>query len=145
MGVALALAAGALWASYVVVSSRTASRFPKADGLALAMAVAAVLTLPLGVLGAGPALGDPAVLALGAAVAVMSSVLPYTLELFALRTLHTSTFAVLISLGPAIAACAGLVILGQAMTWTEALATTLVIAASAGAVRSGGRRAQAVT
>ena len=137
LGMALALAAGALWASYIVLSSRTGSRFPKADGLALAMGVAAVLTLPLGVAGAGPALREPAVLGMGVAVAVLSSVLPYTLEMVALRTLHTSTFAILMSLGPAIAACAGLVILGQALTWTEALATALVIAASIGAVRTG--------
>ena len=66
--------------------------------------------------------------------------LPYTLELFALRTLPTATFAVLMSLGPAIAACAGLVILAQAMTWADALATALVIAASIGAVRTPPRR-----
>jgi inner membrane transporter RhtA len=140
LGVTLALIAGALWAWYIVLSSRTGSRFPKADGLALALGVAAVLTLPLGVAGAGHALTDPVVLGLGAAVAVLSSVLPYTLELFALRRLPTSTFAVLMSLGPALAAGAGLVILGQAMTWTEALATALVIAASIGAVRTGGSR-----
>jgi inner membrane transporter RhtA len=140
LGVTLALVAGALWALYIVLSSRTGSRFPKADGLALALGVAAVLTLPLGVAGAGSALTDPVVLGLGAAVAVLSSVLPYTLELFALRRLPTSTFAVLMSLGPALAAGAGLLILGQAMTWTEALATALVIVASIGAVRTGGSR-----
>jgi len=140
VGVALALVAGAFWASYIVLSSRTGSRFPKADGLALAMGVAAVLTLPLGAVGAGPALREPAVLGMGVAVALLSSVLPYNFELVALRTLPTSTFAVLMSLGPALAACAGLVILGQVMTWTDVLATTLVIAASAGAVRTGYRR-----
>ncbi len=139
VGVALALVAGALWAAYIVLSSRTGSRFPKADGLALAMVVAAVLTLPLGISGAGPALLDPAVLGLGLAVAVLSSVLPYTLELFALRRLPTSTFAILMSLGPAIAAGAGFVVLGQALTVTEAAATVLVIAASIGAVRTGAR------
>ncbi len=139
VGVLLALVAGALWAAYIVLSAHTGSRFPRADGLALAMGVAALLTLPLGVAGAGPALLDPVVLGLGAAVALLSSVLPYTLELFALRTLPTATFAVLMSLGPAIAACAGLVILGQEMTWSDALATTLVIAASIGAVRTAPR------
>ena len=134
--------AGALWATYIVLSSRTGSRFPKADGLALAMGVASLLTLPLGIAGAGPVLADPALLGLGAAVAVLSSVLPYTLEMIALRRLRTETFAILMSLGPAIAACAGLVILGQAMTWTEATATMLVIAASVGAVRTGGRPAK---
>jgi inner membrane transporter RhtA len=142
IGVALALVAGALWASYIVLSSRTGSRFPKADGLALAMGVAALLTLPLGIAGAGPVLADPALLGLGAAVAVLSSVLPYTLEMIALRRLRTETFAILMSLGPAIAACAGLVILGQAMTWTEATATVLVIAASVGAVRTAGRQSK---
>jgi inner membrane transporter RhtA len=136
VGVLLALVAGALWASYIVLSARTGSRFPKADGLALAMGVAALLTLPLGIAGAGPALLDPVVLGLGAAVALLSSVLPYTLELFALRRMPTSAFAVLMSLGPAIAACAGLVILGQELTWADALATALVIAASIGAVRT---------
>lgn len=136
VGVLLALVAGALWAAYIVLSARTGSRFPKADGLALALGVAALLTLPLGIAGAGPALLDPAVLGLGAAVAVLSSVLPYTLELFALRTLPTATFAVLMSLGPAIAACAGLVILDQPLTRADALATALVIAASIGAVRT---------
>jgi inner membrane transporter RhtA len=140
VGVVLALVAGVLWAAYIVLSSRTGSRFPKADGLALAMGVSALLTLPLGIAGAGPVLRDPSVLLLGAAVAVLSSVLPYTLEMFALRRLPTETFAILMSLGPAIAACAGLVILGQALSWTEALATALVIAASIGAVRTARRR-----
>ena len=149
LGVVLALGAGALWAAYIVLSSRTGSRFPKADGLALAMGVAALLTLPLAGVslagtpaGATPALADPYVLAVGAAVALLSSVLPYTLEMFALRRLHTSTFAVMMSLGPAIAACAGLVILGQSLNLWEALATTLVIAASIGAVLTGAPRRQ---
>ena len=103
------------------------------------MGVAALFTLPLGVVGAGRALLDPAVLGLGAAVAVLSSVLPYTLEMVALRRLATETFAVLMSLGPAIAAGAGLVILSQRLTWTDALATGLVVAASIGAVRTGAR------
>ncbi|MEV6495165.1 EamA family transporter, partial [Actinoplanes sp. NPDC051633] len=85
VGVLLVLVAGALWASYIVLSARAGARFRGAEGLALAMAVAAVLSLPLGVAGAGPALLDPAVLALGCAVAVLSSVLPYSFELFALR------------------------------------------------------------
>jgi inner membrane transporter RhtA len=135
-GAALALVAGALWAAYVVLSSRTGSRFPKADGLALAMGVAGLLTLPLGVAGAGPALYDPAILGLGLAVAVLSSVLPYSLEMVALRRLPTATFAILMSLGPAVAALAGFVIIGQELTATEVAAIALVIAASIGAVRT---------
>jgi inner membrane transporter RhtA len=80
------------------------------------MAVAAVLTLPWGMAVSGVALLDPVAVGLGAAVAVLSSVLPYTLELLALRRMPTSTFAVLTSLGPAFAAAAGYLVLGQALT-----------------------------
>ncbi|QEU93620.1 EamA family transporter [Streptomyces kanamyceticus] len=136
VGVAYALGAGAMWATYIVFSARTGRRFPQADGLALAMVVAAVLFLPLGLVESGSKLVRPEVLALGAAVAVMSSVLPYTLELLALRRLPASTFAIMMSLEPAIAAVAGFLILGQALALSEALAISLVIAASMGAVRS---------
>ncbi|MBV7696704.1 DMT family transporter [Streptomyces sp. TRM70350] len=136
VGVAFALAAGAMWAAYIVFSARTGRRFPQADGLALAMAVAAVLFLPLGIAESGAKLLDPVTLALGAAVAVLSSVLPYTLELLALRRLPAPTFAVLMSLEPAIAATAGFLILNQTLTATEAAAIALVIAASMGAVRT---------
>ncbi|MFD7702704.1 DMT family transporter [Streptomyces caelestis] len=136
LGVVFALGAGAMWAAYIVFSARTGRRFPQADGLALAMGVAAVLFLPLGVAESGAKLLDPTVLGLGAAVAVLSSVLPYTLELLALRRLPASTFAVLMSLEPALAASAGFLILGQALSATEAAAIALVIAASMGAVRT---------
>ncbi|MGW5655393.1 EamA family transporter [Streptomyces humi] len=136
IGVVLALAAGAMWATYIIFSARTGRRFPQADGLALAMAVAALLFLPLGIADAGTRLLDPTTLALGSSVAILSSVLPYTLELLALRRLPAHTFAVLMSLEPAIAATAGFLILDQALTATEAAAIALVIAASIGAVRS---------
>ena len=136
VGVVLALGAGAMWATYIVFSARTGRRFPQADGLALAMAVAALLFLPLGIAEAGTRLLDPTTLALGSSVAVLSSVLPYTLELLALRRLPAHTFAVLMSLEPAIAATAGFLILDQALTATEAAAIALVIAASIGAVRT---------
>ncbi|MFD0269806.1 DMT family transporter [Streptomyces sp. NPDC127106] len=136
LGAAFALGAGAMWAAYIVLSARTGRRFPQADGLALAMAVAAVISLPLGVAEAGPALLVPGTLALGAAVAVLSSVLPYTLELLALRRLPAPTFAILMSLEPALAATAGFLVLGQALSAQDALAIALVIAASMGAVRS---------
>ena len=112
-------------------------RFPRADGLALAMTVAALLTLPFGLADAGTRLWHPAVLALGAGLALLASVLPYTLELLALRRLATSTFAVLMSLGPALAALAGWLVLGQDLHVTEVLAIALVVAASIGAVRAG--------
>ncbi|MEW1643540.1 EamA family transporter [Streptomyces sp. NPDC091219] len=136
VGVAFALGAGAMWATYIIFSARTGRRFPQADGLALAMVVAAVVFLPLGVVESGTRLLDPATVALGSAVAVLSSVLPYTLELLALRRLPSSTFAILMSLEPAVAATAGFLILHQALSVPEALAIALVIAASMGAVRT---------
>ncbi|WP_336320889.1 EamA family transporter [Streptomyces lavendofoliae] len=135
-GAAFALAAGVMWAAYIVFSARTGRRFPQADGLALAMAVGAVLTLPLGLAEAGTRLLVPSTIGLGLAVALMSSVLPYTLELLALRRLPAPTFAVLMSLEPAIAATAGFLVLRQALSVTDALAIALVVAASMGAVRS---------
>jgi inner membrane transporter RhtA len=136
VGAAFALGAGVMWAAYIVFSARTGRRFPQADGLALAMAVAAVLSLPLGAAQAGRDLLTPSTLALGVAVGVLSSVLPYTLELLALRRLPAPTFAILMSLEPAIAATAGFLILHQALSALDALAIALVIAASMGAVRS---------
>ncbi|MET9129956.1 EamA family transporter [Streptomyces antibioticus] len=136
LGVAFALSAGGMWAAYIVFSARTGRRFPQADGLALAMAIGALLFLPLGLAESGTKLLDPVTLGLGAAVAVLSSVLPYTLELLALRRLPAPTFAIMMSLEPAIAATAGFFILNQSLTATEAAAIALVIAASMGAVRT---------
>jgi inner membrane transporter RhtA len=125
-----------MWAAYIVFSARTGRRFPQADGLALAMAVGALAFLPFGVVGSGTRLLDPVTVGLGAGVAVLSSVLPYTLELLALRRLPASTFAILMSLEPGIAALAGFLILDQALSALQALAIALVIAASMGAVRT---------
>ncbi|MFJ4692942.1 EamA family transporter [Streptomyces sp. NPDC088766] len=136
LGAAFALAAGAMWAAYIVFSGRTGRRFPQADGLALAMAVGALLFLPLGVAESGAKLLDPVTLGLGAAVAVLSSVLPYTLELLALRRMPAATFAIMMSLDPALAATAGFLVLDQALSAVEAAAIALVVAASMGAVRT---------
>lgn len=140
-GACFALAAGAMWATYIVFSARTGRRFPQADGLALAMAVGAVISLPFGIVEAGDRLLVPSTVGLGLGVALMSSVLPYTLELLALRRLPAPTFAILMSLEPAIAATAGFLVLHQALGVTDALAIALVIAASMGAVRTQVKRA----
>ncbi|MFE9133609.1 DMT family transporter [Streptomyces sp. NPDC007355] len=136
VGAGFALAAGAMWATYIVFSARTGRRFPQADGLALAMAFGAVLSLPFGIVEAGDKLLVPSTIGLGLVVALMSSVLPYTLELLALRRLPAPTFAILMSLEPAIAAAAGFLVLSQALSALDALAIALVIAASMGAVRT---------
>jgi inner membrane transporter RhtA len=139
-GIVLALVAGCCWAAYILLSARTGRRFPGGHGLALAMVVGALLTLPAGVVQAGDALLDPRLLAAGLVVAIASSVLPYSLELEALRRLRAAVFGVLMSLEPAIAALAGLVVLGQALGAGELAAIALVLAASAGATLTPRRR-----
>ena len=133
VGVAFALLAAAMWAAYILLSVRTGRLFPGGSGLAIAMAVGAVTILPLGVGQAGSALLEPELLAAGAVVALASSVIPYSLELEALRRLPARVFGVLMSLEPAVAALAGLVVLGQALGAREWLAIALVVVAAAGA------------
>ena len=129
-GLCLALAAGAAWAGYIVLSSRTGARFAQLDGLAIAMTIAAVLVVPVGVTTAGPALWTPDALWRGAAIALLSSVLPYSLELIALRRLAAHVFGILLSLEPAVAALAGLFVLGQTLTAPQLLGMACVVAAS---------------
>ena len=107
--------------------------WPVGTGLTLTLLVAALLLAPLGLAGGGSDLLDARVLAVGLAVAVLGSVLPFTLELAALRQLSAATFGILLSLEPAVAAFAGAVALSQIPSPVEALAIVLVIAASAGA------------
>lgn len=140
-GVAFALGAAVAWAGYILASARVGAMFPRLDGLALAMTVGAVLSLPFGVVDAGAALLRLDLLALGAAVAVLSSTIPYALELVALRRIAAPVFAILMSLAPAVAALAGFVLLGQELAGLEIAGIALVIVASVGAVRSAGRRA----
>jgi inner membrane transporter RhtA len=130
VGLGLALAAGASWAAYIVLSGRTGARFAQLDGLAIAMVIAAVLVAPVGVVTVGSALWTPGALWRGAAVAMLSSVLPYSLELIALRRLAAHVFGILLSLEPAVAALAGLVVLGQPLGATQLLGMTCVVAAS---------------
>ena len=142
VGVAFAFGAAAMWAGYILLSARTGARFPRLDGLALAMTVGAVITVPFGIASAGPAIFRPSILLLGAAVALLSSTIPYTLELIALRRLPSATFSILMSLSPAIATTAGFLILGQKFTGVAFVAIGLVIAASIGAVLSASRAAR---
>jgi inner membrane transporter RhtA len=140
LGVVFALAAGAMWVSYILLSARTGRHFARLDGLAIAMAVGAVVSIPFGAVTAGPTLVAPHVLLFGLAVAVLSSAIPYALELLALRRLPSSTFSILLSLAPALAAVAGFVILHQVLDVLDALAIAFVIVASMGAVRAAARR-----
>jgi inner membrane transporter RhtA len=133
LGVALALAAGGFWAAYILLSARVGQAFPGGAGLALAMLVATVPLAPVGIASAGGELLLPWILLVGAAVGVLSSAIPYTLELEALRRLPVGVFGVLMSMEPAVAALAGFVVLGEELATRELAAILLVVAASAGA------------
>ncbi|HSF99192.1 MAG TPA: EamA family transporter [Ornithinibacter sp.] len=137
-GIALALLAGAFWAAYIVLSGRTGAEFPKLEGLALAMVVATVVTLPFGVLSAPS--WTPEILLKAFGIAVLSSVLPYSFELLALRRLSAKVFGILLSLEPAFAALAGLIVLGQVLSPTQLVGMALVVAASALVLGLGARR-----
>jgi inner membrane transporter RhtA len=138
-GVWLALLAGFFWACYILLSARTGRAFPGGTGLALAMSLGSLILLPVGVAGAGPALLDPGLLAAGFGVAMLSSALPYSLELEALRRLPAHVFGILLSIEPAMAALAGFVILGEDLRLRDCVAILLVAAASAGASLTAGR------
>jgi inner membrane transporter RhtA len=131
-GLALALLAGLFWGGYILASARVGRLVEGVDGLAVALVVAAVLVLPFGVPGAAQALTEPSVLAAGVAVALLSSVIPYGLELTALRRIPTRVFGVLMSLEPAAAARAGLVVLDQRLGPRELVALVMVSLASLG-------------
>lgn len=142
LGVVFALGAAASWALYILASARVGAAFPRLDGLAFAMVVGALLSLPFGIADAGSSLLRLDLLALAAAVAILSSTIPYALELLALRRLAASAFAILMSLAPATASIAGFLLLGQHLAWLEIVGIALVILASIGAVRASGRHAR---
>ena len=133
-GVLFAAAAGGMWVCYILLSARTGQRFSRLDGLAIAMTIGTVAIAPVGILTAGLALLTPRALALGLAVAILSSAVPYGLELISLRRLPAATFSILLSLAPAIAALAGFVVLGQELSPLGSIGIGCVVAASIGAV-----------
>jgi inner membrane transporter RhtA len=136
-GIAFALLAGAAWAAYILLSVRTGARWPGLDGLAVASAVATLLLTPYVASTAGTSLLDAQILGLGVAVGILSSVIPYSFELIALRTLRPATFGILMSLEPAAAALAGVVLLGEWLTPWQLAAVGCVIVASVGATSGG--------
>lgn len=141
VGVLFALLAGASWAGYILAAARVGRDVPGVSGLALAMTVGAVIVLPAALVIDAPAFINPTIILLGLGVAVLSSVIPYTAELLALRKISESTFSVLMSLGPATASIVGFLVLGQHLTVLEIAGIVLVIAASIGAVLAAGRTA----
>jgi inner membrane transporter RhtA len=134
-GVAAALAAGVCWGLYIVTGRRMARYWPDGRGLTLAMVVAAVLIVPVALVGSDvrPMLAAPVALAGGVAIALFSSAIPYTAEIAALRRLRAATFGVLMSLEPAIAAAVGFLLVGQVLGLRDVAAICFVAVASAGA------------
>lgn len=145
-GIALALLAGIFWAAYIIFSGRTGAEFPALEGLALAMVVATLVVLPFGLWDVtvhGTSAWTGTILLVGLGVAVLSSVLPYSLELLALRRLSAKVFGILLSLEPAVAALAGLVVLGQRLSPVQLAGMALVVLASAMVLGFGARAEEA--
>lgn len=140
IGVGFALLAGAGWAAYILLGRRTGVAWSGVTGVSMGAVVGAVLFLIPGILTGGEALLQPKVLLLGVAVGILSSVIPYGLEMVALRSISPGVFGILMSLEPAAAALAALVILGEQLSPVEIIAMGCVIVASAGATRSLGRQ-----
>ena len=141
VGLFLAATAGAFWAAYILLSGRTGAEFAQLDGLAIALAVSTLVVLPVGLTGTD--MWTPEHLLQGLGLAVLSSLLPYSLELLALRRLSTSVFGILLSLEPAVAALAGLVVLDQRLHPLQVVGLLLVVLASAIVLGFGPRPAEA--
>jgi inner membrane transporter RhtA len=134
-GFAFALLAGLSWAAYILLSRATGQRFHGSTGLTIAMLVAAVLITPVGVAAGGKTLLRPVILLTGLGIGLLSSIIPYSLEMEALRRIPPRLFGIWMSLEPAVAALVGLVLLGQALAAREWLAIGCVMVACAGAAR----------
>jgi inner membrane transporter RhtA len=140
-GVGFALLAAVAWAAYILLSASTGRRWPGLDGLAVASVVATVLLTPFLVLFSGRGLGQPHVVVAGALVGLLSSVIPYSCEITALRTIRPSVFGILMSLEPAAAALVGMVVVHEFLTPVQWIALVCVVVASVGATRSESRLA----
>lgn len=137
LGVLFALLAGAAWAAYILLSAETGRRWAGIDGLALASVVATLLLAPAALGRYGDQLADARVLLVGAAVGLLSSVIPYSCELVALRSIRPAVFGILMSLEPAAAALAGILVLDELLSPLQWTAMACVVVASVGATRSG--------
>ncbi|MBG7696674.1 EamA family transporter [Streptomyces sp. MC1] len=135
VGFLFALGAGTCWGLYILVGAALGRHTTEGNGLALGMAVAALVAVPFGVADSGTALIQPWVLLAGLGVALLSSVIPYSLDLEALRRIPPRVFGILMSLEPAMAALIGLVVLHESLLWSQWVAVLCVVAASAGATR----------
>ena len=136
LGFGLALLAGGFWALYIVTTAATGRRWVGVEGLAVASTVATLAIAPFAVATAGTRLLEPRLVLLGALVGLLSSVIPYSLEMAALRTLPPRVFGILMSLEPAIAALVAAILLREWLTPLQLVAMACVTAASVGATRT---------
>lgn len=137
VGVALALGAAACWAGYIVMSRRAGTHLPGVQGLALATAAGSLLAVPVGAGTAGAALLSPVVLAVGLAVALLSTAVPYGIEMQVLRRMPTALFSLLTCLSPVAAALTAWAVRGQRLGGADLVGMALVIVACAAAVWTG--------
>jgi len=135
VGFLFALGAGICWGLYILLGVALGRHTRQGNGLALGMAIAALVAVPVGIVDAGMALLEPWILVVGLGVALLSSVVPYSLELEALRKMPPRVFGILMSLEPAVAALIGFFLLGEALHWSQWVAVLCVVAASLGATR----------
>lgn len=133
VGVLFALAAGVGWGLYIIFGKRTA-HLPGGQAVAIGMATAAMVVVPIGLTQAGPDLFRPEFLAIGLVAALLSSAIPYSLEIVALKHIPENSFGVLLSVEPAAGAIVGVMLLGERLTGLQWLAVTLVVIASIGAI-----------
>jgi len=138
-GIGFALLAGAFWAAYILLSAAAGSRFPGATGLSLAMIVSLVVIAPVGVTTGGAGLLQPELLLIGLGVGLLSSAIPYSLELQALRRMPKRMFGILMSLEPAMAALIGVLVLKEMLRLEQWAAIVCIVAASLGSTRTGTR------
>jgi inner membrane transporter RhtA len=147
-GVGLALLAGVMWGGYIVLSAQTGARWPGLSGLAVASVIAcALLSAPMAIATRElfAPLVEPRLLAIGVLIGLLSSVVPYSAEIAALRTMSTASFGIVMSLEPAAAALAAAIVLGELLTPLQLVAMTCVVVASIGATRSATRDVPPVT
>jgi inner membrane transporter RhtA len=136
MGVILALLAGAFWAAYILLGGRTSKVLNDRDAVTIGMLFGTLVVLPFGLSSGGLHRLTPMMSLMGLGLALLSSAIPFTLEMSALRRMPARTFSILLSLEPAVAALCGLVFLHESLTIYEWIAVVLVVVASAGAARA---------
>jgi inner membrane transporter RhtA len=136
LGIFFALLAGFFWGCYILLGKRVGEQWSGGQGLAIAMVISSVFCAPFGLVDGGSDLFDPSIFAVGAAVAVLSAAIPFSLEMEAMRRLPSNVFGVMMSLEPAVAAAVGFLLLSQGMSPGQVLAIALVVSASAGALWS---------